>query len=872
MVSHHEKPSQRFLAAWIEWVSRLAWAVIVLTLLATAGAAYFTATHLRIDASIDQMLSKELPFRKTEEAIGKAFPQLNDVLTVIVEGEDDETADRAAMALSTRLAGMKDRFQSVLYPDGLPFFRRNGLLYLDIPALEELSDKVAEAQPLLSSLSADPTLRGLANILSLAIEQGDAKAAEAIAPALNRIAATVRKLEEGREARLSWQSLMANDPTDGSEAARKFVLVQPVVDSGSLAPVTPAVDAITAAARALNLDEAHGIRIRFIGNAIMLQEELETVRDGMGLVGVISLGLVVILLAIGLRSLRLVVSTLVTLIAGLLWTAAFAVAAFQALNIISVAFAVLFIGLSVDFGIHFSLRYREAIGAAGQRAALKEAGMGVGMALLLSAVAAAIGFLSFLPTDYRGVSELGVISGVGMFIAFFLNMTLLPALLTVMPARATAALHQQPVRKSLYRTFVRRYALLIVIAAALIGVVAALIAPYAWFDDDPLNLRDPKSASVQTLLDLLDDPRIEPYSAELLVANVTQAKALAQRFDALPEVKSATTIADLIPKDQAEKRAIIEEMALILLPLMTAPKDPPTLTDAERLAAFEKLRTVLTHAKGPIAPAARALSTLLDGMPRSPETLRALETALLGGFPDFRARLIALLSPGEVTMATLPAALRERQVAADGRALIDIKPEKDLRDPIARQQFVDAVRSIAKETSGPPIRFTAVGETVVGAFRQAAITAGVLIVLLLFAVLRRLRDVALVLAPLALAIVITVALTVLFTTPFNLANIIVLPLILGLGVAFGIQIVLRHRDESDGAFMETSTPRAVVFSALTTIGSFGALAMSNHPGTASMGLLLMMSISLTMVCTLLVLPALLTLVSDGDRDESNPRP
>ena len=866
MASHREKASQRFLGAWIGWVSRLAWVVIVLALLATAGAGYFTVTHLKIDASIDQMLSKELPFRKTETAIGKAFPQLNDVLTVIVEAEDDETADRAATALSARLATMKDRFRSVLYPEGLPFFRRNGLLYLDIPELEELSDKLAEAQPMLSSLSADPTLRGLADIIALAIDQGDAKAADAIAPALKRIAASVRRLEEGRDARLSWQSLMSDSGTGVSEATRKFILVQPVLDRGSLAPVDPAIDAVEDAARALKLDTAHGIRIRFIGNAIMLQEELETVKSGMGLVGALSLGLVVVLLVVGLRSLRLVAATLVTLVAGLLWTAAFAVAAFKALNIISVAFAVLFIGLSVDFGIHFALRYREAMGAAGSREALKEAAKGVGLALLLSAVAAAIGFLSFLPTDYRGVSELGVISGVGMFVALVLNLTLLPALLTVMPARTAAALPQPAGRKSLYQSFVRRHALLIVIGATLIGVVAALISPYAWFDDDPLNLRDPKSPSVQTLLDLLDDPRIEPYSAELLAANVADAKKMAQRFDALPEVKSATTVADLIPKDQAEKRAIIEEMALILSPLMTAPKDPPTLTDAERLAAFEKLRTVLTHAKGSLAPSARSLSALLDGTPRSPATLRGLENALLGGFPDFRARLIALLSPEEVTMATLPEGLRERQVAADGEALVEIKPEKDLRDPIARQEFVDAVRSVSMETSGPPVRFTAVGETVVGAFRQAAITAGVLIVLLLFAVLRRLRDVALVLAPLALAIVITVALTVLFKTPFNLANIIVLPLILGLGVAFGIQIVLRHRDESDGAFLETSTPRAVVFSALTTIGSFGALAMSNHPGTASMGLLLMLSISLTMVCTLLVLPALLALVADGDRD------
>jgi len=865
LASQNETYSQRFLAGWIAWVCRLAWAVIAVGLLLTAGAAYFTINNLKVDASIDKMLSQELPFRQTEIAIGKAFPQSNDVLTVIVEAEDDEAADRAASALATRLSTMKKRLRTVFYPEGLPFFRHNGLLYLSVPELENLSDDLAKAQPLLASLSADPTLRGLADILSLALGQSDPTAAAAIAPALNRMAATVRKLEEGRDAQLSWQSLMNGEPATGEVTARKFILVQPALEQGSLEPVTPSLNAIADAARDLKLDEAHGVDIRFTGNAIMLQEELETVQQGMGVVGAISLTLVIVLLVIGLSSLRLVAATLITLIAGLIWTAAFAVAAFKALNIISVAFAVLFIGLSVDFGIHFALRYRESIGPDGQREALKRAGTGVGLALLLSAVAAAIGFLSFLPTDYRGVSELGVISGMGMFIALFLNLTLLPALLTVMPARADRQPLPQPNRGRLYQHFVRRYAVPIVVVAALLAVAAALISPYAWFDDDPLNLRDPNSPSVQTLLDLLDDPRVEPYSAELLAPDIKSAAALAERFAVLPEVKSAVTIENLIPKNQDEKRAIIDEMALVLSPLLTAPENPPALTNSERLAAFEKIRTALNQAKGSVSQSADNLATVLDSMPRTPDTLLTLEKALLGGFPDFRQRLAGLMSPGDVTLQDLPKALRDRQVAADGRALIEIKPVKDLRDPIARAAFVKAVRSVAVDTSGPPVRFTAVGETVVGAFRQAALTATVLIVLLLFAVLRRLRDVALVLAPLALAIVVTVALTVLFTTPFNLANIIVLPLILGLGVAFGIQIVMRHRSDTDGGFMETSTPRAVVFSALTTIGSFGALALSNHPGTASMGFLLMLSIGLTMFCTLLVLPALLELVSRGKR-------
>ncbi len=875
MVSPYEARGRRFLAGWIEWTCRFAWAVILIAVLLTAGAAYFTVTHLKVDASVDNMLSQNLPFRKTEIAISKAFPLTDDVLSIIVDAPTSEAADDAANALAQRLATMPNKFHSVFYPDGLPFFRRNGLLYLSVNDLEQMSDQLAEAQPLLSSLAADPTLRGLADILSLAIDQGDAKAAAALGPALNKMAATVRRLEEGRDTTLSWQSLLSPDDKDeDGVATRKYIVVQPVLDEASLEPVSPAIDAINAAAKALKLDASHGIRVRVTGNSLMLQEELQTVQKNMGVVGLLSFGLVIVLLIIGLQSLRLVVATVATLIAGLAWTAAFAVAAFSALNIISVAFAVLFIGLSVDFGIHFALRYREALPEGDTLAALKEAGKSVGPALLLSAVTAAISFLSFLPTDYRGVAELGVISGVGMFIALFLNLTFLPALLSVMPLRVirpTSRAAAAAPRDNWYQTLMRRHALAIVIFAGVVGVAAASITPYAWFDSDPLNLRDPNSPAVQTLLDLLKDPRTEPYSAELLAPNLKAAEQLAKRFEALPEVKSAETIQDLVPKNQERKREIIDDMSVVLAPLIAAPKNVPPLTDAERHTAFEKLRTVLTHATGGLASSAHNLSTVLDRMPRTPDSLRALEHALLAGFEPFRERLVELLDPQTVTVASLPKVLRERKLAPDGQALVSINPKKDLRNPAARLEFVKEIRTIAPDVSGPPIRFTAVGETVVGAFREAAIIAGVLIILLLFAVLRRLVDVLFVLAPLALAIVITVALTVLFKTPFNLANIIVLPLVLGLGVAFGIQIVMRNREDNDGAFMETSTPRAVVFSALTTIGSFGSLALSSHPGTASMGFLLLISITLTMLCTLLVLPALLELTARRSKRKADER-
>lgn len=873
MTGHREERSRRFLARWIHWSCRLAWPVIVLAVLLTGGAAFFTMTHLTIDASLDRILPQDQPFRQNEIAIAETLPQTTDALSIVVESDDAETADEAAASLAARLETMPEHFRTVFYFEGHPFFRRNSLLYLGVDKLEDMSVRLVRAQPLLSSLAADPTLRGLTETLRRAIDQSDEKAAASLAPALSKMAATVRNLEEGRDARLSWRSLLDGDGAEDATTTRKVILVQPVPGPDPLRPVAPAVDAIYESAKALALDDAGGVEVHVTGNAIMLQEELQTVRGGMAIAGMMALGLAVLLLAFGLQSLRLVAATLFTLVVGLTWTAAFALAAFGALNLVSAAFAVLFIALSVDFSIHFALRYREALADNAYGEALKQAGMGVGPALLLSAGALAVGYLSFLTAGVRGVSELGIVSAVGICVALFLNLTLLPALLSVMPMRvARATRWTAATRRTWYQSLMRRYALGIVIFAGILGAIAATIAPYAWFDDDPLNLRDSNAPSVQTLLELLDDPRVEPYSAVLLAPDLEAAARLAKQFESLPQVEDAVTAEDLIPASQPAKRAVIEKMALVLSPLLAAPQTAPAMSDAARNAAFEELRSLLTRAQGGMAANARNLATVLDRMPRTPDSLIELERALLGRFPPFRERLAALLAPQAVSMDEMPEELRARRLARDGRALVVIDPRQDLRDPAARREFVDAIRSVAPAASGPAVRYAAVGETVVGACRQAALTAGILIALLLFLALRRARDAALVLAPPALAAIMTVATAVLLKMPFNLANIVVLPLILGLGVSFGIQIVMRRRRRDagkldggfDGRFMETSTPRAVVFSALTTMGLFGPLALSEHHGTAGLGVLLMLAIGLTMLCTLLVLPALLELASRKD--------
>jgi hopanoid biosynthesis associated RND transporter like protein HpnN len=871
------------LLRWMILVHRYAVPVVVLATVLAGASLAVSVTQLTIDTSLSNMLSPDLPYRRNQTAMAVAFPQLEQTLTVVVEAESAEAAETAAGKLADELRA-SDLIRDVDYPKGNPFFRRNGLLYLDLDQLQALADRLAKIQPLLSSLRADPSLGGLAAVLAPVLEDPSHEAAAALAPALQAMADSADAAGQGRLRPLSWRALAADEGpgegadkgTDGetSQAAdalpfREFLIVRPALDFQVLQPARAATDAIYRAAASLDEPLLGRPRVSVTGELAMRDDELRSLRDSMGLVSLVSLVLVIALLAIGLRSLWLIVAMVATLLVGLLATAGFATVAIGQLNVMSVAFAVLFIGLSVDFGIHFALRYQEGlVGRHGTANALCRAAVGVGGALALSAVAAAIGFFSFLPTAYRGLAELGLIAGVGMFIALICNLTVLPALLALLPApkpRQTETAGASGAPRALARRasdVLARRPRAVLLAALGLGLAAAATVPFARFDDDPLNLRDPHSKSVATLLTLLDDPNIEPYAAEVLAPDLDSLHRLVPALSALPEVAGVDSVLSVVPPAQDDKLAVIEDMSIFLTPLFLPAGERPATDARSPVAAAQDLTAALTAlssatADQGLASASRRLSEALAALGGDPEKLALVQRALFAWLPRLVDQLGESLEAEPFGIDGLPPEVRSRWLSADGRARIEIRPARNLRNQQARHRFVSAVQSVAPNASGAPVQMTEGGRAVIAAFRQAAATAVVAITLLLLVLLRRVAAVVLVLAPLLLAALLTVAATVVFALPFNFANVIVLPLLFGLGVASGLHIELRARQAGAQRVLMTSTPRAVLFSALTTIGSFGALALSPHTGTASMGILLTIAISLTLVSTLVVLPALL---------------
>jgi uncharacterized protein len=569
--------------------------------------------------------------------------------------------------------------------------------------------------------------------------------------------------------------------------------------------------------------------------------------------------LVCAILLLALRSAKLAGAILATLAAGLALTAGFAALAIGSLNLISVAFGVLFVGLAVDFGIQFSVRYRDQRHRIGDLpAALGGTAQTIGPALVLAAGATAIGFLSFAPTRYTGIRELGWIAGGGMIIAIVLNFTLLPALLTLLRPRG----EPEPIgfrRAAPLDDFLLTQRRWVLGAAALLAIACLALLPRVAFDFDPLDLKNPHSESVATARDLMQDPLQTPYTAEILVPSLDAAAALADRLGKLPEVAQTVTAVSFIPPDQPKKLAIIGDLTLLLGPTLAPPATLPAPSDADVMKSIVACRDAvrpLAARDGPQSPAARLGRALDQALVRGPALIPGLQRALLAGLEQRLAILRSLIDARPVTLASLPPELRDSWIARDGQARVEVFPTGDARDPAVLARFVAAVRTVAPDATGTPVTIQEAGRLISSSFVQAGIVAVAAITVLLLVVLRRLRDVLLVIAPLLFAAMLTLAVTVAIGMQLNYANIIALPLLLGIGVAFDIYFVMNWR-AGQSRHLQSSTARAVLFSALTTMSAFGSLTLSRDPGTAEMGELLTISLASTLLCTLFVLPALL---------------
>lgn len=816
----------------------------VLALLVLGFSVWTMATKLAVVTDTDAMIDPALDYRQAYSAFQKSYPQLGDTVAVVIDGDAPELRQRVAAALAARLAEDQSNFKAIYAPSVLPFFQENGLLLLSYDALAERMDALVAAQPFLGPLLREPSLVGLLDSLAEAkreaVFQADIDRVDGL---LADLADVMRAALEDRPGVLSFQNALLKDD------ARPFdvVVVQPILDPTKLQPAKAALAALKAHIARVERQGGGVVSVSLTGKIALNAEELKTVSSGAANAGILSAILVSIVLFFGVRCFRCVAAMLINLLLGLAVTGAAALWLFGSLNIISVAFAVLFIGLGIDFSIHILLRARESGSSVDFADALSDASRTSGAALAICAPTTALAFLSFTPTGYAGLAQLGAIAAIGVFVAMVSALTVLPALLIILRVKP-----QSGGTPSTSRGFVSPGVILTI--TAVVFIPSVFIASGIGFSADPISLKDASAPSVVTYKRLAAREDSSPYAMQVLRRDLAGARDSVEAAKAMPSIGRVVWLESFLPQEQGDKLELIGETNFLLaadLAVTTAPGQVDVLESRRSLAALASETdrediAVFSQA------AAQNVPLLTDLQSRTLETL-----------PDLRQTLKTQLSTRGVSRADIPEAITERYVGEDGSFRIELFPDQPITDEAGLEAFVESVRSVFPSATGSPVQIVESGRIVQRAMLQATGTAFLLVTVFLTFALRSMRQVILVLIPVCLAGVFTMATAAMLGLSFNFANVIVLPLLLGLGVDAGIHYVKRAFEVGGNAHsLDTGTTgKAVLLSALTTVGSFGTLMVSGHDGTASMGQLLTIALCWLLVTTLVVLPALLAVMS-----------
>jgi hopanoid biosynthesis associated RND transporter like protein HpnN len=844
--------------------SRHAWVVAIAAAVITVASGIYAASHFAISTDINKLLSSDLGWRQREKAFETAFPGSVSSILIVVDAPTSELATEAASLLANRLAKDTKLFTEVRPLDGDPFFKKNGLLFQSTDELARTTRGLGQAGPIIGALAGDPSLRGLTRGLSfglLGVQAGGSKLDDMLRP-LSMAADTVEQVLNGQPTSFSWHVLLSGQQPKPKDL-RRLIETQPVLDFSALEPGRAAAEAIRAAAFDLSLERDYRARVRLTGPVAMADDEFGTIQEGAVGNAIATVVVVLLILWFALRSGRIILAVFLNLVVGLAVTAAAGLMMVGALNPISVAFAVLFVGIGVDFGIQFAVRYRSERHESGElHAALSSTAGKIGAPLSLAAAAIAAGFLSFFPTDYKGVSELGQIAGLGMLIAYFTSVTVLPALLTLIrpPGEPEEIGYRAlaPVDR-----FLEKHRIAVVGGTGLVAVAGLPLLFYLAFDFNPVNLRSPKVESVATFLDLRSDPTLGVNSISVMLPNTNDIDKVADQLRKIPEVDRVSSVKDLVPADQERKLGLIRGLSRQLQQSLGTEDGArgPGPQDDQNVAALRGAADTLTRlaaqASGRGADEANRLARSLTRLAQASKAQRdAAETAFVVPLRIALGQLRNYLQAEPVTIQNLPESVLRQWVTRDGRTHVQASPKGDPNDNETLRQFAHAIQKQFPDAVGTPVSILESGRTIVNAFILAGIYALVSIAILLWIVLKRFGDVLLTLIPLLVAGLITLEICVLIGMPLNYANIIALPLLLGVGVAFKIYYILAWRaGQTD--LLQSSLTRAVVWSALTTATAFGSLWLSSHPGTSSMGKLLALSLVTTMFAAVLFQPALM---------------
>ncbi|MBJ6727687.1 MMPL family transporter [Geomesophilobacter sediminis] len=858
------------------------WLVLIVALLLSAASIYYTAHKMEFLTGRDQLMPQNTFFNRDFVSYRGEFGDQEEI-AVVIESSDAEKAGAFGTRLYEALSKDKTHFAQVFYPFGLPFFQKNGLMLLPLSDLKDLHRNITLALPVLKELAKSPNVETLFTYLTSSMDKyvaGDTSQLPSIMFMLDKLGAGFQSFG-GKGEPPSMESLFMNPDSSFAKAGRQQVLtVLPVRNSTGFVPAEAAIATVRAEiAKLKRLPEFAKVKTGLTGAPVLENEEMNTSQRDIALATGISLALTVVLLLIAFRGILNTIAAIVSLLVAVALSFGFATLAVGHLNILSMVFAVMLIGIGIEYGIQLVLRYQEEL----RRDKPQNEAIAIGLtrniwAIVMAAATVAAAFFTFVFTDFKGISELGIIAAGGVAICVLVTFTVLPAILIIL------ARHRKPhrvkvpkleVAKKEFKLFAA-HPKLVIGATAVLCLLSIYPLTHIAFDYNLMNLQAKGLESVTYAYKLMRSKENSGYFAVISATNQADLAEKTRRLEALPTVDHVVSVNSFVPEQQQEKLAELAAMRRELdeihpvkyeeeISLMALPK----VFEGFRNSTV-KLKEKLEAEKRPEAKQAGQFLAILDKFFASLEKekdrnavgmLQDFQGGMFRELPDKIGLLKDSLKGAPVSEADVPPELKSRFVGKTGKLLLQVAPKEEIFEYKPLKAFLHDIRSVDPHATGEPVMVYESMTIMRDAYRDAFLYAFGAIVVILLVAFRSVKYTLIGLVPLIVGILFMISGMYLFGISFNSANIIVMPLVLGIAVDSGIYIINRYRREegSPASVIASSTGLGVLLNTLTIMASFGALMVAHHQGVFSIGAVMSLGMLACQVAFMITLPAVLTL-------------
>lgn len=902
----------RILTAWVAGVCKRPWLVLVCSLLIGGLSVYFACTHLEYQTQRNDLISPTKDFYKRWQQVVAEFGD-DDDMVVVLQGTDKEKMKSALEDLAGLVQKQPDQFDRLFYKVDLRPLHNRALMFLSSDQIRLIQDNLKNMgllldAPVLSSL--DPLFSWKSLTLEQLLHEGERRVAVVNADPtdkagnadflsqLDAICRTATKfLDDPSTYRNPWQNIIKNDPGKGEETKMTepqyffggklgFLLVHPIRED-SFTGTNKSVSAlreILAQVKPRYPDLEFGLT----GQPVLEDDEMMVSQKDSNTASWLALIGIALLYMLAYRSWRFPVFTVATLLVGTAWSLGWLTLTVGHLNILSASFVVMLIGIG-DYGVLWITRYgQERERGADLETAMRTCAGSVGRGILTAGLTTALAFFATMFADFKAVEELGWIAGCGVFLCALACFIVLPALVTLWDRRSAKARERESAaapepailslaeaknqRKQWLPRLMKRPRLVVGVSFGL-AVVLAVCALRSRYDHNLLHMQARGLDSVRWEETLIENTAGASWHALSYTTTPEEALALKARFEKLPAVSMVVEAASLVPRDQERK---LEQLKDIQFRLRRLPKRGQTIPHA--LPQVEVITKVVTRLlnnmmaeeqKVPDSYVAlrQSLQQFKDKMAElargmAAQKLKSFEEALTGDLAEDLHKLRDVSTPAPITLADLPAGFRERYIGKTGKWLVSVFAKESLWDFEPLQNFISQVQTVDPEITGKPITTMEGLRSMKEGFILAAVYAFIVIVLVLLFDFQSWRFTLLALAPLVMGLCAAAGLMTLLNIPFNPANMIVVPLIIGVGTDNGVHVLHDFRSRRGGVYTLTrATGQGIMVKALATVLGFGTLMISNHRGIYSLGLSLTLGVTCCMLTALVFLPALLRLKS-----------